>query len=802
MRNFIIAICILVSMAAAQDFSGYKFYINPGHGGNNPANDRYIPETGFWESEGNLTKGLYFRDLLLQRNAQVIMSRVTNYESDDRALSSIAAEANANNVDFFHSIHSNATGTTSKANYTLMLFRGYDNQPVFPAAKTMSQIMYAQITAANRTVPTTNGVRGDWSFYPHWGDKVGLGVLRTLAMPGVLSEGSFHDYIPESFRLTNLAYRCHEAASFLRSFVDFYNKGPLPYGTVAGIVRDLTRDVNYTYLPTLPNDKKQPINGITARLEPGGRIYQGDNNNNGFFFFDSVYTGTYQLIVAAEGYGADSAQVQVTEDKPYLIDFFLTSNRAPKVLSYVPANPQDSVRISNPITIYFNTAMNTEKTEKAFSITPSAEGSFTWQDYDQTMSFKADNHLDPLTTYTVTLDTTAVNRFDVPIDSVLTFSFTTDHIGRFMIDSSYPSQEQNTDISTTVQIVVTFNYPLSFASLSGNLYVEDSAGNRSPIIRARASEEDGKGKLKFEFKNNLNNDTDYYLHLDGNIRSIYGVTMIETVRIGFHTEKEYVYLDHPLDAFDAISHWQLGAQSIGIDSNLTKISSATDRVVSKKSAAKLSYAFINETGAVDLSLIQPRSLDDLSADAKLGVWIFGDLSQNTVAFCFKTVSDSIINVEIDTVDWTGWKLKYIELNALNPTISLFSGFILRHSEDGLLSGEIYFDDLSAGALTGIEQDFYSRPEGMALYQNYPNPFNPTTTITYSVGPGVQHVELSIFNLLGERLRLLINESQSSGEHHAVWDGLTDKGARVASGVYLYRLTVGSQSICKRMVLMK
>ena len=103
-NRFILLLLITASGAAAQDFSGIKIYINPGHGGND-SNDRYIPQTGYWESEGNLTKGLCLRDLLEQLGATVLMSRTLNRTADDRSLSEIDAEANANNVDVFHSIH-------------------------------------------------------------------------------------------------------------------------------------------------------------------------------------------------------------------------------------------------------------------------------------------------------------------------------------------------------------------------------------------------------------------------------------------------------------------------------------------------------------------------------------------------------------------------------------------------------------------------------------------------------------------------------------------------------------------------
>ena len=130
-----------VSVASAQDFDSIRIYINPGHGGYD-SNDRYIPQTGYWESEGNLTKGLYLRHILENAGAVVFMSRTQNRTEDDRPLSQISADANANNVDYFHSIHTNALTGNTYINYPLLLFRGYDDAPVFPEAKEMGALMW------------------------------------------------------------------------------------------------------------------------------------------------------------------------------------------------------------------------------------------------------------------------------------------------------------------------------------------------------------------------------------------------------------------------------------------------------------------------------------------------------------------------------------------------------------------------------------------------------------------------------------------------------------------------------------
>ena len=94
------------------------------------------------------------------------------------------------------------------------------------------------------------------------------------------------------------------------------------------------------------------------------------------------------------------------------------------------------------------------------------------------------------------------------------------------------------------------------------------------------------------------------------------------------------------------------------------------------------------------------------------------------------------------------------------------------------------------------------PETFELRQNYPNPFNPTTTIEFAL-PKRDNVELSIYNMLGQRIRTLVAEGMSAGIHRIIWDGQNSSGEQVASGMYLYRLKVGeSFSATRKMVLLK
>ena len=93
------------------------------------------------------------------------------------------------------------------------------------------------------------------------------------------------------------------------------------------------------------------------------------------------------------------------------------------------------------------------------------------------------------------------------------------------------------------------------------------------------------------------------------------------------------------------------------------------------------------------------------------------------------------------------------------------------------------------------------PYQFELSQNYPNPFNPVTTIDYSV-PTRTHVSIEVFNVLGQRVRTLVNEMKSAGEYRIEWNGSDEAGLSVSTGVYLYRFQAGDVEQTKKMLLLK
>jgi hypothetical protein len=93
------------------------------------------------------------------------------------------------------------------------------------------------------------------------------------------------------------------------------------------------------------------------------------------------------------------------------------------------------------------------------------------------------------------------------------------------------------------------------------------------------------------------------------------------------------------------------------------------------------------------------------------------------------------------------------------------------------------------------------PDQFVLHQNYPNPFNPETKISFEL-PSATNVSLDVYNVLGQRVVNLIEATLPAGSHTVTWKGQDEAGNKVASGIYLYRLTTATDVETKKMILTK
>lgn len=110
-------------------------------------------------------------------------------------------------------------------------------------------------------------------------------------------------------------------------------------------------------------------------------------------------------------------------------------------------------------------------------------------------------------------------------------------------------------------------------------------------------------------------------------------------------------------------------------------------------------------------------------------------------------------------------------------------------------------DVVLGDATAVVDESGATPAVFALWQNYPNPFNARTVIAYQL-PQSAEVELVVYNIMGQKVKTLVRETQEAGTYRVEWDGTDASGRAAGSGVYLYRLRAGDFLRVRRIALMK
>ena len=115
---------------------------------------------------------------------------------------------------------------------------------------------------------------------------------------------------------------------------------------------------------------------------------------------------------------------------------------------------------------------------------------------------------------------------------------------------------------------------------------------------------------------------------------------------------------------------------------------------------------------------------------------------------------------------------------------------------------IYFDNISFYSNSvGVDNRNETFPQGFALEQNFPNPFNPTTTLRFDL-PEVSDATVTIFNMLGQKVRVFNMNDTPAGYHSIKWNATNDYGDPIGAGVYLYQLRANQFVKTRKMVLLK
>ncbi|MFO7573965.1 MAG: Ig-like domain-containing protein [Bacteroidales bacterium] len=780
----LLAVPALNSKAQVSDLSGYKIFVNPGHGGYD-SNDRFIEATGFWESEGNLVKGLFLREILQNLNATVFMSRITNTTADDLPLSTISEMANAANVDFFLSIHSN--GFDGTQNRPLMLFRGYDNDPVFPASKEMAQIMWQKVFENGNCWTNNNPyVKGDWTFYPSWGTQ-GLGVLRNLTMPGVLSEGSFHDYIPESWRLRNTDFLHHESWALARSFMQYYNADPSGFGIIAGIIRDPLRSPPW-YFKAGTKDSALPLNGAQVTLTPGNKTYQADNLNNGFFLFDSLAPGNYKVHVSGiPDFMNDSIDLTVAANISTLAEVYpdFDTTMVPQVISVTPSFA-DSLALYQEITFSFSMTMNRDSVIKYLQFDPPADLNYSWNSANTILKITPQIKYDPETNYSITLLTGACSKWKVGLDREYNYEFVTVNRTRLKIEKVFPSDGQ-TGISLFPQIWLRFDAPLNGATVPSSITFSDQSGSQPLRMRETYFSSDGKGYFRFELSDPLALNENYTLLLKGTLADISGTTLGSDTEISFVTREQGYPVGTPLESFDDISKFwdpETSGSTVGTNNPLTTFTSSSTIIKGGTASGKLTYVFVNPDGGVCRVFNTEKPQFSYDATKFVGVWVYGDLSYNLLEYWFYSSGTTNQIVMVDTINWAGWEFKTIPQTLIGGTGDRnFHSVVIRQTPVGNKSGAIWFDEAIIHG--DIDDENPEEPEEYDLLV-YPNPARYQATIVADITERSK-VTIRIYNSSGRLTGNFADSILEPGRHPFDWTPLPS----ASSGIYFIRMEIRS-----------
>ena len=211
------------------------------------------------------------------------------------------------------------------------------------------------------------------------------------------------------------------------------------------------------------------------------------------------------------------------------------------------------------------------------------------------------------------------------------------------------------------------------------------------------------------------------------------------------------------------------------------------------------YVWVRAWAADDDDNTLHMGLNGVASASKMEVSTYGAWEWTNVNMKNKVVTINVTSAGVNTINlWMredGLLVDKIVLTndaAFTPT-----GTGPAESPRGTASEKGFggFDTLSLG------ETIDETPTEFSLGTNYPNPFNPTTTIQFAL-PETSGVTLEVYDTMGRRVALLVNNQLAAGRYEAVWNGRNDAGSSVASGLYLYRLKAGSFTETKTMMLLK
>ena len=704
-------------------------YINPGHGGYD-SDDRNMviypfsqgDSAGSWESKSNLRKGLALQEILKKKGYKTSISRVTNTTADDLALSTIVALCNQSGADVFYSIHSNATGTSSRTNFPMVFYRGYTGSPQIPNADVLAADLEPYLYASQTTVWTHNyQIWGDWSFRPEWGTQ-GYGVLRGNRAVANLSEGSFHDYIPEAYRLLSFYYCWMEGWNISLGADKYFDRlDNYDLGVVTGNVRDdRIKRLQECAQPFLVygDDNLMPIHNATVRLlDASGNEVQRcvtDTLRNGIYVFKYVTPGNYTVEVSTPLHFTQSTPVTVEANAPTYQNFYLKKVRdtPPVVVDYSPVwqEGDPAVKCSTSIILSFNWDMDSVTTCDAFTLDPPLEGNFSWEDSYYRLVFTPKDAFDVNTLYTLTLKKTAEHGGGTPMEEDFTMQFYTQPRNHLSELAVFPYEGAPVHFKTP-SVELRVDSLLDSYNLFQKLRVLDSEGNelawnkRSIKYNKRG---DDYGFVRIPLTKDLEVGKDYHLILDVDIADTAGIHLPAARDIVFQgvdagADKPGMEVVEDFEEFI----WASGSNfyygdNAGLYPSI-EYSQSSNALFGQKSM-QLDYDF-DQCIAMDFCQSSDMGWDMVfAAGDTVGLHVFGDMSYNCLDLLLVNSERDTVKVPLPRLDYHGWRYVSTTIDRQIEGKYAFLGFRLDRGHELMgKTGTIRFDNLLKKEAAGIDE---------------------------------------------------------------------------------------------------
>ncbi|HDP98482.1 MAG TPA: T9SS type A sorting domain-containing protein [bacterium] len=510
---------------------------------------------------------------------------------------------------------------------------------------------------------------------------------------------------------------------------------------------------------------------------------------------------------------------------------------APIVVATTPAEG-DTIEVTDDIIVQFSKTIDASTFPDAISFNPAVSvADFSWSLDQKTVTIQIDGSFEYATDYTLTVSASLTDINGKPLDGnkdgfagddfVLHFSTYLFDVFGPVVTSSYPYHDSFTDdfpidgvMTVVFDEIIDINTinetTVKFFDDSGLIPVEYHVTN----LKERSI-------LSVQTVEPLYNTTNYTLSLSSDISDLLGNKMDEDVSIYFTTSSQAYDEMIIIDQFLSVSNWQQPSWSgsttgIIVPNTIFDMSAEAylpSSSTRQRNSARLRYEW--DTTADEFLLREYASGSAIQSTRfdtsyTLQCYLFGDGSMNKFRFSLREVEGEGYPLEVSkwlTIDWYGWRIvewKLSDPNSVGTWLGneimdgksyYVDSFQLTYEEGADISGKIFFDNLrlvkkvTTSAVLALN-DVTIAPTQFELYQNYPNPFNPTSMISFYV-PHRNPVQLTVYDILGRKIAIIVNEALEKGYHQVQFDG-----TELPSGIYIYQIRYDNQTFARQMLLMK